>query len=805
MSEPKQTPEQTVLDSALELWEAGGSIIPTMAGKAPALSTWTELQSVRLPREAVEKHFSSEASDLGIGLIAGPVSNGAFCFDFDGGDEPFRKFMVEVVRRFGDEFANDHFSIIRTPRESSGYHVWIRTNNPPSGTTLAKGAHGECLVESRGSGQYALVPGGRPGAHATGRRYVHIAGLSVVELLAREADHVEVAEKTLECLIDVCRTMDETKKRVSGQRIPYPTPPAPASDDRPGTRFNRAVQWSKILPRHGWVHVETKGDEERWRRPGKDTGTSATIGFCQSLDGISRLKVFSSNASPFEAGETYSKFEAFALLEHGGDRSAAGKEIDRFLSEHASATSIATKPPPSPFVPFPIEVLPTSIAAFIANTAATIGCDPSFVALPVLVELGVSIGITRMIRLKHGWSEPPIIWCAIVGDSGSSKSPAMEAALRPLRDRQASNIKDHAEVLKGWKAKHLAFEAELTAWKREAAKRAVGLPPEEPQKPSPIRHYTGDTTTEALAALLAENPRGVAVVADELAGWLGSFDRYSAGGSSDASRWLELYGARALTIDRKTSDPIHIARAAAWIVGGIQPGVLARTLGNNHRENGLLARVFLAMPPRRPKRWTEAEADRDIERDFEATVEGLLRLEPEEDDRGEPRPQMIGLEPEAQSCFARFVDELGEETVLQTGDVAAAASKIEGGAARLALIDHLSRVASGEPVGDRVTIASMRAGITLARWFLREACRVFRVLDENETEGRLRRRAEAIAAKGGVVTVRDWNRWGLKGEWKTRSADAARAELQQLVDADMGTWKESAGRSPRTFRLVPNL
>jgi hypothetical protein len=52
---------------------------------------------------------------------------------------------------------------------------------------------------------------------------------------------------------------------------------------------------------------------------------SATTGYA----GGASLYVFSSNAPPFMPGEGYSKSAAYALLEHGGDFSAAARELAR--------------------------------------------------------------------------------------------------------------------------------------------------------------------------------------------------------------------------------------------------------------------------------------------------------------------------------------------------------------------------------------------------------------------------------------------------------------------------------------------
>src|SRR5262249_46808386 len=48
-----------------------------------------------------------------------------------------------------------------------------------------------------------------------------------------------------------------------------------------------------------------------------------------SSGGADLLRVFSSNADPFEAGRAYGKFRAYALLNHGGDLSAAARELRR--------------------------------------------------------------------------------------------------------------------------------------------------------------------------------------------------------------------------------------------------------------------------------------------------------------------------------------------------------------------------------------------------------------------------------------------------------------------------------------------
>lgn len=156
--------------------------------------------------------------------------------------------------------------------------------------------------------------------------------------------------------------------------------------------------------------------------------------------------------------------------------------------------------------PFPVEVLPEPVGLFVAKGARAIGCDPSYIALPLLSGLASAIGNTRCIQLKRGWSEPAIVWTAIVGESGTLKTPAFKPAMKPIRDRQDRALKRYAEALASYESDVLRYEKELGEWKRK--RKDAGDPPEKPQPPHAERCIVSDTTIEALAPLLLANPRG---------------------------------------------------------------------------------------------------------------------------------------------------------------------------------------------------------------------------------------------------------------------------------------------------------
>jgi len=93
---------------------------------------------------------------------------------------------------------------------------------------------------------------------------------------------------------------------------------------RPGDDFNDRGNWFKILKPHGWIFSYTAQGVSYWRRPGKrDPGHSATTNY-EDLD---LLHVFTTSATPFEAGRSYSKFHAYSLLNFDGDFSLAASML----------------------------------------------------------------------------------------------------------------------------------------------------------------------------------------------------------------------------------------------------------------------------------------------------------------------------------------------------------------------------------------------------------------------------------------------------------------------------------------------
>jgi hypothetical protein len=443
---------------------------------------------------------------------------------------------------------------------------------------------------------------------------------------------------------------------------------------------------------------------------------------------------------------------------------------------------------------------------FVREAAGALYCDEAYLALPAISAATSCIGNSRVVQIKRDWYEPAVCWSVIVGDSGTLKSPAIKQAVSPLFRIQRELAKVHMAEMKDWNVAKVAFEKR----RKQAQKDDKPFDTEMGPPPSIARLVVNDTTVEGLAVLLESNPRGLLCYRDELSGWFNSFRRYKdKGGGSDVPIWLEFFRAETAIIDRKGGDrpTLFIPRANVSVLGGIQPATLARSLTPEYFENGLVARLLLAMPDKRPKRWSDDEISLETKDDYEKMLRGLQSLKMDVDQEGELVPFTFRMTPDARDHWITFYNEWAEEQNFVDGDLAACYSKLEAYAARLALLHHVASHVHVEEFSDPIEPVSVEAGITLARWFAAEARRIYVILGETKEQRLARRLVNLIRARGGKITVRQLQR----ADCTTfRSADDAENALRGLVEAGLGVWEnepppETGGHAVRRFVLHDSM
>ena len=276
---------------------------------------------------------------------------------------------------------------------------------------------------------------------------------------------------------------------------------------------------------------------------------------------------------------------------------------ENWTTEDLSKPELSFVDPYAEFVgpEFPLEILPPTIANFVNAEHCAMGADPAAIAMAALTAVAGAMDAETQVRVGDGWWEKPILWTSLVGQPSSMKSPIIKKATQPL-----SRI-DH-ERDKCWRDEH-------ARWAQINNKTI-------PSPPKAARCLLNDATPEKVAEVLSRDPSGALMVHDELAGWLGSFERYNNGQSSRAFYLTSWNGGPFLQdrIGKGKNDAnaeVRVQNLALGVLGGIQPDRLTK-LGDL-TSDGLLQR-FLAVlmkpaklgDPEHPVAVAEAEYEKLI-------------------------------------------------------------------------------------------------------------------------------------------------------------------------------------------------
>ena len=407
-------------------------------------------------------------------------------------------------------------------------------------------------------------------------------------------------------------------------------------------------------------------------------------------------------------------------------------------------------------------------------------CIPlEFVACPALVAISAVVGRTigiLPVRLDRHLVVANL-WGGIVGRPGSMKSSAVEEALRPLNRLAATAREQYQVQASPASADREIINAEIDSIKQEMRQVARGkvvggdarmalLKERYANKVSQLekllsserRYLTQDATVEKLWELLRDNPRGILVARDELAGWLRTMDK--PGREGDREFFSEGWnGTGDYTFDRIARGTVHIPANTLSIIGGIQPGRLApyvqEAISEANGADGLLQRVQLLVWPdslgerKQIDRWADSEAKNRAYKIF-ADLDALKASDLPTDEQG-PTPALRFNE-DAQYVYDNFRSAL--EQRLRSDELAGApASESHIAKSRslmpsLALLFHLINIVSGNYAGP-VSVEAAERAIAWCDFLERHAHKVYA---SELTPGVSSARALAAKIEDGVIT-----------------------------------------------------
>lgn len=346
MTAPQQPPG--ILDAALALHAAGLCPIPAIddGTKAPHPGgpQWLAYQSTRSTPEQLRRWF--DGTGWGLGVVGGAVSGGLVGLDVEGraltegvwtayldlatasGLGPV---LARVAAGYTEMTASGGVHLLWRIDDGQGVASMKLAKRPATDTELAENPKDKfkTLIETKSEGGFLILAPTAGTVHPEHKAWVLAqGGPGTIATLTREES---------DALLDIARMLDQVPR--TEPDVPMPRAGTPTEGERPGDDYENRTDWAEILRPAGWEHISTHGGTRYWRRPGKTVGISATTGHAADRD---RLYVFTTSTE-FTELKPYTKFAAYAVLEHGGDHAAAAKTL-RGLG-YGKAPEISPPPP----------------------------------------------------------------------------------------------------------------------------------------------------------------------------------------------------------------------------------------------------------------------------------------------------------------------------------------------------------------------------------------------------------------------------------------------------------------------------
>ena len=708
-------------------------------GKEPYRDQW---QAERLGAEEMTEVLSNRHNE-NIGVLTGKASEGLVCIDLD------NPIAVELA----DQFLPPTPLLVgrgENPRTHWFYHVpgGIKATKfklPVDPTDKKKKL---TVVEVLGDGNQVIVG---PSVHPSG---------DVYDLLEDDpaevdgAELLEAAESLFHAVLDRLGLIPEEKPKSNSNGRSQST--GGSSDLSPGKDFDDRGDVRELLQRHGWTRIGNSGDDERWRRPGKDHGISATL-----KDG--RLfYCFTSSAAGVESGRGYGPFGLFTALECSGDFHQAHKKL-KVLGFGNSVNCVNSvygvedwqEPIPlgaDPGAQFPIEAIPRQIQEYLGQLAEFTQTPIDLAAGMWLAATGVALQKKVVVEPSRGWIEPLNVYVLAGMDPANRKSAVVAAIARPLRLFEETQAELLGPTIRAARSAHEIRTKQRQRLVDEAAKTPMGsdrdavlhevqtLDEEIASNPVPAepRLLADDITPEHLATRMAQNNGRLGVLTAE--GDL--FDimsgRYSSKGQANLGIFLRAHAGDEVRVDRGNRPSEFIKSPALSLGFCVQPEILRGLMQQkSFRGRGLLGRFLYQLPESLlgRRKTSPAEVNPMTEADYTSIMRKLLDLPVRQCDNGEFLPEVLSLAREADDQFRAFRDEievsLGEFGIYAT--IKDWAGKLPGAVARIAGLMHVVEHVERQPIPTVISGSTIQNAIRLGHYFASHATAVFRIMGRDES------------------------------------------------------------------------
>jgi hypothetical protein len=438
--------------------------------------------------------------------------------------------------------------------------------------------------------------------------------------------------------------------------------------------------------------------------------------------------------------------------------------------------------------PLPIELLGEKWGNWVVETAKARSAPVDYVFAGWCSIIAAMIGGARRASPWGDWSEPTIVNFGILGSPSSNKTPSLRPALGLLKKVEAEMNLDYEDRLRKYEAEKAFAAVKADAWKSQVKEAAdSGHPPPdkpkdavEPDAPARKSVLVGDTTPEALTTILTDNPKGVLLFSDELAGFFKNFTRYS--GDARAF-YLDAFNGDARPTDREKygGKPKIIPFLGVSILGGIQPDRMSEMLKDV--DDGLLARFVLLWPEPVPRERPDDAVNNDfVERAFSR----LGALDYFRDEDGRIQPSHLKFDAAGAEIFERWWIENGaNELSIGSGPLKSFYGKLPGYCVRFACMFEYADWSIGSgPEPSMISELSVRRACQLVDHYIWPMAQrvhgdAIRTKVDHQAAALCRKIVtERMATINGKALYREY---GIPG---VNCAEEARPVIQALVERD---------------------
>ncbi|MBP3829629.1 MAG: DUF3987 domain-containing protein [Bacteroidaceae bacterium] len=328
---------------------------------------------------------------------------------------------------------------------------------------------------------------------------------------------------------------------------------------------------------------------------------------------------------------------------------------------------------------FPLDLCGEFAESIAKSVAKAYNVSTDMVLAAMFAAIGTAVG--DKIKVRHGnYTNSLALWWCMIAPSGYGKTEPTKKILQPLHDINKAMVAKTSSALAEWKFNK-----------------------QQGERPRKSQIIVSDTTPEALSELLSDNPAGLLVYRDELAGFFNDIGRYN--NSGEVENYLSMWSGQGFSVNRKTQDPLFVDAPVLGILGGMQPARLADAFSSRGMmDNGFFARWCFVYPDVMiSTTFQQQELSRDIKEKWALFVDAL------HDDNLQPRT--FTLDEAAarlhESFYVQIAKEMNDErTTERRREVLA---KLRVMVFRLAGVIHLLR--NGFTAASLIDEVSMKAAI----------------------------------------------------------------------------------------------